>query len=361
MTFALAAAGTGGHVYPALAVGAALLEAGVARERILFVGGNRLAATAVPAAGFDYLEVEIRGLRRSASLDNVSLPSVVWRASKRIQTEFAKRQVRVALGFGGYISVPAAWAARRVGATLFSHEQNAVPGLANRLVGKRAATSFIAFPEAAQKLPRSELVGNPLRPALANYDGEALRPAALDRYQLDGTKPVLGVLGGSLGARVLNEAVERVADAHDAKEMAIVHLTGHAHYESLAATAAGSAQEWRVLAFEDNMEYFYAVSDVVLSRAGALTISELAATGTPAVVVPYAAGAAGHQAANATHLAESGGAVIVPEEDVDGVPALLQQLIADSDRRETMAAAAAALGMPDAAQVIAKAMIEAAT
>lgn len=360
MTFALAAAGTGGHVYPALAVAEALVEAGVARERILFVGGSRLAATAVPAAGFDYLEVEIRGLRRSASLDNVSLPSVVWRASKRIQNEFDKRQVRVAIGFGGYISVPTAWAARRIGAALFLHEQNAVPGLANRLVAKRAAASFIAFPEAAAKLVRTELVGNPLRPAIAHYDGDALRSAALARYELDGTKPVLGVLGGSLGASILNEATERLADAHDAKEMAIVHLTGHAHFESTAAKAAGSAQTWRVLPFEDNMEYFYAASDVVLSRAGALTISELAATGTPAVVVPYAAGAAGHQAANATHLAASGGAIVVAEPDVDGVPALLQQLMVDRDRRQTMAEAAARLGMPDAAQVIAKAMIGAA-
>lgn len=360
MTFALAAAGTGGHVYPALAVADALLDAGVDRDEITFVGGSRLAATAVPAAGFDYLEVDIRGLKRSLAVDNLTLPSVVWRASKRIQAEFSRHSVKAAIAFGGYISVPAAWAARRAGARLFIHEQNAVPGLANRLISRRATESFIAFPEAAEKLSRPRLVGNPLRPPLAHFERAALRPAALDRYGLRSSCPVLGVLGGSLGARVLNEVAERVADAHDAHEMSILHLSGHAHYETVSNIADGSAQEWKVLAFEDHMEYFYAASDIVLSRAGALTISELAATGTPAVVVPYAAGSAGHQKANAIHLALAGGAELVEEDQVDQVPALLQQLIVDVERRKLMAAAAAGMGMPEAAQTIARALIEAA-
>jgi UDP-N-acetylglucosamine--N-acetylmuramyl-(pentapeptide) pyrophosphoryl-undecaprenol N-acetylglucosamine transferase len=333
----------------------------VVREEIIFVGGNRLAATAVPAAGYDYLEVDIRGLKRSLSPDNLALPSVVWRASKRMQEEFKRRSVKAAIAFGGYISVPAAWAARRVGARLFIHEQNAVPGLANRLISRRARASFIAFPEAAEKLSRPRLVGNPLRPELADYDRSAIRTAALDRYGLSGSCPVLGVLGGSLGARVLNEVTERVADAHDPHEISILHLSGHAHYESVSNTAACSAQEWKVLAFEDHMEYFYSASDVVLSRAGALTISELTATGTPAVVVPYAAGSAGHQKANAAHLAVAGGAELIDEEDVDRVPVLLQQLIADRDKRQLMASIAAEMGMPDAAQTVAQALIEAAT
>ncbi len=360
MTYALAAAGTGGHIYPAIAVGDALRQAGVDRSRILFVGGSRLAATAVPAAGFDYLEVEIRGLRRSMSLDNLSLPSMVWRASKKIESEFTQRRIRVAIGFGGYISVPTAWAARRIGAKYFVHEQNAVPGVANRLVSRRAVTSFIAFPEAAGVLRRAELVGNPLRPALAAYNRDRLRPAALEHYGLDGSRPILGVLGGSLGAKVLNEVTGRVADAHDAGEISIIHLTGHAHLDSVSEIASSSAQEWKVFAFEDNMERFYAASDVVLSRAGALTVSELAATGTPAVMVPYAAGAAGHQAANAAHLAQAGGAELVPEDQIDQVPVLLQQLIADSERRNNMAKAAASMGRPDAAHVIARSLIEAA-
>lgn len=360
MTFAFAAAGTGGHVYPALAVADALRNAGIARDEIIFVGGNRLAATLVPAAGYDYLEVDMRGLKRSLAVDNLTLPSVVWRASKRMQEEFKRRSVKAAIAFGGYISVPAAWAARRVGARLFIHEQNAVPGLANRLISRRATEAFIAFPEAADKLSRPRLVGNPLRLELAEYDRSAIRADALDRYGLSGSCPVLGVLGGSLGAKVLNEVTERVADAHDPQEISILHLSGHAHYEAVSSIAAGSAQDWKVLAFEDHMEYFYAASDIVLSRAGALTISELAATGTPAVVVPYAAGSAGHQKANAAHLALAGGAELIDEEDVDRVPVLLQQLIADRERRRHMASIASGMGMPEAAQTIAAALIAAA-
>jgi UDP-N-acetylglucosamine--N-acetylmuramyl-(pentapeptide) pyrophosphoryl-undecaprenol N-acetylglucosamine transferase len=361
VTFAFAAAGTGGHVYPALAVADALVEAGADRRAILFVGGSRLAATAVPAAGYDYLEVDIRGLRRSLALDNLTLPAMVWRASRRIQTEFESRRVAAVIAFGGYIAVPAGWAARRVGARLFVHEQNAVPGLANRIISRRAHRSFIAFPEAAEKLDRTELVGNPLRPALASYDREALHEAAMERYGLSGRRPVLGVLGGSLGAQVLNEVTERLADAHDEEEISILHLSGHAHYDKVGEIAAGSAQEWKVLPFEDNMEFFYAAADLVLCRAGALTISELAATATPAVVVPYAAGAAGHQAANALHLVRAGGAELVDQDEADQIPALLEQLIADPHRRRLMAAAAGKMGMPDAAPTIAKALIEAAS
>ncbi len=359
MTYALAAAGTGGHVYPALAVADALRDGGVARDEIVFVGGNRLAATVVPAAGYDFLEIDIRGLKRSLAVENLTLPSLVWRASRRIRQEFSRRSVKAAIAFGGYISVPAAWAARRAGAEVFIHEQNAVPGLANRLISRRASTSFIAFPEAAHKLSRPRLVGNPLRAELARFERSAIHAAALERYGLSGARPVLGVLGGSLGAKVLNEVAGRVADAHDAHEMSILHLSGHAHYEAVSSMAAGSAQEWKVLAFEDRMEYFYAATDLVLSRAGALTISELAATGTPAVVVPYAAGSAGHQKANAAHLAGGGGAMLVDEEHVDRVPALLQQLIADRDSRQKMARAAAGMGMPEAAESIARALIEA--
>jgi UDP-N-acetylglucosamine--N-acetylmuramyl-(pentapeptide) pyrophosphoryl-undecaprenol N-acetylglucosamine transferase len=170
---------------------------------------------------------------------------------------------------------------------------------------------------------------------------------------------VLGVLGGSLGAKVLNEVTGRVADAHDEEEISIVHLTGHAHFDSVSEVAASAAQQWKVLAFEDNMERFYAAADVVLSRAGALTVSELAATGTPAVMVPYAAGAAGHQAANAAHLAQAGGAEIISEDQIDRVPVLLQQLIVDPERRNNMAKAAASMGKPDAAHVIARSLIEA--
>ncbi|MFQ5555463.1 MAG: glycosyltransferase, partial [Acidimicrobiia bacterium] len=262
--------------------------------------------------------------------------------------------------FGGYVSVPAAWAARRTGARLFVQEQNAVPGLANRMISGRAERSFVAFPEARDRLRHSLLVGNPLRPEFVSFDRARLRAEGRDRYGMADQRPVLGVVGGSLGAGVLNDLTARLADAHDPEELGIVHLTGRAHHAAVADRADGSAVLWHAKPFEDRMDLFYAAVDVVLSRAGALTVSELAVTGTPAVVVPYAAGTAGHQHANAAHLERAGGVIMVPETEPDRVAVELEQLLADAPRRSAMADAAAAEGRPAAAAEIAAALMEAA-
>jgi UDP-N-acetylglucosamine--N-acetylmuramyl-(pentapeptide) pyrophosphoryl-undecaprenol N-acetylglucosamine transferase len=356
MTYALAAAGTGGHVYPALAVADALVASGVPTDDILFIGGDRMEARAVPAAGYDFVPVEMRGLRRSLSPENLSLPRVVRRARQAITEQLEARHVTVMTVFGGYVAVPAAGAARRVKATLFVQEQNAVPGLANRLVARRAAAAFVGFPDAAAKLPRAQVTGNPLRASFAHFDRATLITEARRRYGLPAGVPVLGVLGGSLGARVLNEVTIHLADTLDADRIAIVHLTGRSHLDEVETRASRSPTVWTVRAFEDEMTWFYAAADLVLSRAGALTISELAATGTPAVVVPYALGTAGHQAANAAALEQAGGVVVMGEGDIDRVPAAIEQLIGDPAQLRMMADAARAQGRPDAAEVIAAAL-----
>lgn len=354
MTYAFAAAGTGGHVYPALAVAGALVAQGVPRDEIVFFGGDRMEAETVPQAGYRFCEVEIRGLRRSPSPANLALPGLVARAARRIAGEMRVAATKVTTVFGGYVSIPAGLAARRVGAGLFLHEQNAAPGLANRLLSGRTKTSFVAFPAAARRLRNAVVVGNPLRPALAEFDRAALAVAARARYDLPEGVVTLGVLGGSLGARVLNEVTARIADDADPGQVAIVHLTGTAHHAAVAGEAAHAAVAWRTIPFEREMEYFYAVADLVLGRAGALTISELAATGTPAVVVPLAAVA---QEGNAAYLAESGGVVAIPEDDIDRVPVEIEQLLVDGPRRERMAKANLALAMPHAAQEMARRLI----
>lgn len=358
--FAFAAAGTGGHVYPALAVADELVRSGVDRSQIVFIGGDRMEAATVPAAGYEFVGVEIQGLRRSVSPDNLKLPGLLWHATRRIAELLRERHTRVLTAFGGYVSVPAAWAARRTGVKLFVHEQNAVPGLANRMISKRAQRTFVAFPEAIAPLSRVEVVGNPLRPQFAGFDRKALRAAALTRYDLPDGIPILGVLGGSLGARVLNDAAATIASTHDPDRLAIVHLTGKALHGDVASRAASSPVPWRALDFEDRMDCFYAASDLVLSRAGALTVSELTATGTPGVVVPYAAGTAGHQAANVASLADAGGVVVVPETGVAQVPVIVEQLMADPHRRAAMAAASRAQGRPYAAETMARQLREAA-
>jgi len=148
----------------------------------------------------------------------------------------------------------------------------------------------------------------------------------------------------------------RLADTLDADRTAIVHLTGRTHLDAVKARAERTPTAWAVRPFEEEMTWFYAAADLVLSRAGALTISELAATGTPAVVVPYALGTAGHQAANAAALEQAGGIVVMEESDIDRVPAAIEQLLADPAQLRVMAEAARAQGRPDAASVIAAAL-----
>ena len=356
MTYAFAAAGTGGHVFPALAVADALVADGVDRSEIVFFGGDRMEAKTVPAAGYDFVPVELRGLKRSLALQNLGIPRVVWSARNRMADEMRRRKTRGCIVFGGYVSVPAALAARKVGAKVFVQEQNAKAGLANRFVARMAERVFVGFGAAREQLKGAELTGNPLRPVFSHFDREQLRTEGRRRYELPDDVPVLGVLGGSLGAKVLNEVVAALVMSVDPEHLAIVHLTGRPHYEEIAETAARAAVTWRPVAFEDRMELFYAAADLVLSRAGAMTINELTATGTPAVVVPLGLGT--NQAANVLELEAAGGLVHVSQTQMDQVPIVIDQLIVDQARRTAMGAAMASHGRPAAARVIADALRE---
>ena len=358
MTYAFAAAGTGGHVFPALAVADSLVALGVAREEIVFFGGDRMEAKAVPEAGYQFVQVELRGLKRSFSLDNLGIPRVVARARRTMIGEMLRRKTKVCIVFGGYVSVPAAMASTKVGAKLFVQEQNAKPGLANRLVARKAERVFVGFGAAREQLKHAELTGNPLRPVFSHFDRDELRATARERYDIPAGLPVLGVLGGSLGAKVLNDVTDALVLAVEPDHMAIVHLTGRAHHEEIKRTAEASSVPWRPVAFEDRMDLFYAASDLVLSRAGAMTINELAATGTPAVVVPLGLGT--NQAANVLELEAAGGLVHVSQTQIDQVPIVIDQLIVDRARREAMATVMATHGRPAAARVIADAVKEAA-
>jgi len=355
MTFAFAAAGTGGHVYPALSVADALVVAGVDRSDIVFFGGGRMEATTVPEAGYRFVGVEIRGLQRSLSPRNVTLPAVVVRASRQMADTMREANTQVVTVFGGYVSVPAGFAANRVGASLFLHEQNAVPGLANRLLSRRARVCFVAFPNTAARLARSVVVGNPIREVFREFDRDVQRSDARKRYDIPADVTVLGVIGGSLGANVLNDVTVRIADDADPARLAILHLTGTAHHDAVAADAVRAGVTWRTIPFETEMQLFYAAVDLVLGRAGALTISELAITGTPAVVVPLAAVA---QEGNADYLASAGGVVVVPQSEIDRVPIEVEQLVVDPERRARMATVNRSLAMPDAARSIATRLLE---
>lgn len=354
MSYLIAAAGTGGHVYPGLAVGEALVDRGISRSEILYVGGSRLESTVYPEAGFPFLEVELRGLQRRLTASNLGIHRVVRAAMARIHQEIETQGVRVVLGMGGYVTVPAWLAARRTGASLMLSEQNAEAGLANRLAARSADRVFVSFPS-TRGLPGGEWVGNPLRRAIAGLDREELRATALGRYGLEEATPVLGVVGGSLGAGVLNQAVSSMLSSWTGPDLQVLHLAGRSGAESLADRVKTTNHRWVLLDYEPEMQYFFAAVDLVVSRAGG-AVAELTATRTPSVLVPGHFGSGSHQEANAEALAAAGAAVIVTEEHVDELGSVVSGLLMDPGALESMRSSCDALAHPHAADVIAAAM-----
>ncbi|MBU1494341.1 MAG: UDP-N-acetylglucosamine--N-acetylmuramyl-(pentapeptide) pyrophosphoryl-undecaprenol N-acetylglucosamine transferase [Actinobacteria bacterium] len=357
MSFVMAAAGTGGHVYPALAVADALVSRGVDPSDIVFFGGDRMAEQAAPAAGYQFVGFGLPRLRRSATPSNLAIPWRLRQAAAAMGAEMERRRAAVVLGTSGYATVPAAMAAAKAGIPMFLQEQNASPGLAARFAARRATATFLGLPGPSERLPRSRIVGNPLRAAFERFDRASLRRAAKARYGVADDAVVIGVLGGSLGARVLNESVAGIVAAWRGGPMEVVHLTGRAAFADMSRAAARSPLPWRCIAFEDAMEHFYAAADVVVCRAGAMTISELAATGTPAVLVPLEA--VGQQA-NAAALAGTGGAVVLPQAETARLPETAVALAVDLVRLAEMTAGSLRMARPGAAGDVAAAMLEAA-
>ena len=356
MTYAIAAAGTGGHVFPGLAVAEQLVKAGVDKRDILFLGGDRMEADVVPLQGYPFFRLELQGLARSLSMRNLRLPRVVMRAARRAENEMRDRRVGSVLCMGGYVTVPVALAARRAGIPLYLHEQNVEAGLANRLAARWADRSFVSFSGTSGL--EGTVVGYPLRGALTNLDRRAVRSSALARYGIDDDRPTVGVVGGSLGARAINLAVTRLAAGWRGGPLQIVHLAGAGQAEQVTVESDAPSVNRAVIGFEDRMDMFYAASDLVIARAGG-GLMEAAATGIPTILVPGAFGGR-HQLANAEAMTRAGGAVLLRESDLDGLERLLTRLLADRSRLERMGKAAVEAVRPGAAAAIAKTMLESA-
>lgn len=359
MAFLIAAAGTGGHVFPGLAVAEGLVDLGVERSQVTFVGGDRLEASVYPREGFPFVAVELAGLERSLTVANLRIPRVVMKARKAIGDEIERSGARVVLGMGGYVTIPAALAARRRRVVFFNAEQNAEAGLANKATARWARETFVSFPSTGG-LPGGRWVGNPVRSMFWEFDRQALRALALGHYGLEGDLPVVGVFGGSLGAGLINRAVAAMASSWSADPIAIVHLTGESHLEELSGMDAAKTVTWVRIGFEERMDLFYAASDLVVARSGG-AVAELTATATPAVLIPGEFGSGGHQQRNAIALQKTGAAEVVAESQIEHLAELVETLVHDQPRRRAMSDAASDLARPDAARTIARAMIEAAS
>jgi len=365
----LVGGGTAGHVLPAIATAQALqrMEPDL---RIAFAGmPGSLEERLVRGAGYPLHHIDAVPLpRRPSRALLFVLPRLIG-SIRRTRTLLAEESVRVIVSFGGYVALPVSLAARgRIPQVL--HEQNSRPGLANRIASRYAdriavtfASSIEAFPDGAPV----RVTGNPVQQRLRDLDLVARRSEGRARLGLDARRTTLLAFGGSQGARSINAALAAAAAAWQALGLQVVHVTGAAgHDEALESwRAAGvdpeaEGSEVRVLAFLDDMVDAYASADLVVSRAGATTIAELAILGLPSVLVPYPHATADHQQSNAASLVGAGAALVIDDADLDAASLAdaVGSIVTDVEQAGRMSLAARSWARPHAAEALAKLALE---
>lgn len=356
----IATGGTAGHVVPALAVAEALRQRGAA---VTFIGGGRAEAQLVPAAGFPLLTLPVRGLSRTNPLRALQALALAAASVPIAYRMLARIGADVVMGAGGYVSGPVGVAALLARRPLVLTEADSHLGLANRLLSRRASRICLAFPLqgagrlslAARDPARYRLTG---RPVFAAYTD---RRQARERFALNDERPCVLVFGGSLGARSINlAALDGLARL--LPRIQVLHVSGRRDYPQLAARALPDG--YRLIEYLEREEFGVALCacDLVLGRAGG-SVFEIAASGRPALLVPYPQATADHQSANAAWMAKAGAAIVIPDAELTGerLAAEVSTLLARPADLAEMAAASRSLARPHAAQEIAEELLEAAT
>jgi UDP-N-acetylglucosamine--N-acetylmuramyl-(pentapeptide) pyrophosphoryl-undecaprenol N-acetylglucosamine transferase len=345
-TLLIMAGGTGGHIFPGLAVAE---QARAAGWQVVWMGARGgMEERLVPRHGYSTAWIRARAARGKGLLQKLLLPANLlfsfWESARHI------RRIRpdVVLGLGGYVAFPGGMMASLLGKPLALHEQNAIAGLANKVLAGVSDKVMVAFPDA---LSKAEWTGNPVRADIAS-----IAPPEERFRGRQGPLRIL-VVGGSLGAQALNEAMPR-ALALLGERPSVVHQSGEKHLETLRANYAAAGVQGEFVAFIDDMARRYAQADLVICRAGAVTIAELSAGGMASVLVPFPYAVDDHQTANARFLADHGAAILLPQTEL--APERLAQLIRSLDRTALlqMARNARGLGKPEAAKVVAQRCME---
>jgi len=342
------AGGTGGHVFPALAVAETLRAQGA---RVFWIGTHRgMESRLVPDHGFEMEWVGIEGVRGKSLGQMLRAPFRLTSALLQARRILKRREADLVLGMGGFVSGPGGLAARALGLPLVIHEQNFVPGMTNQWLAPVANRVFEAFPGSFAVGRRAIATGNPVRRSILDLPEPRARFAAREGA------PRLLILGGSLGAKALNETVPlAVAGLAAGMRPEIRHQAGERTLETAREAYRSAGVEADVVPFIRDMAEAYAWADLVVCRSGALTVSELAAAGVPSVLVPYPFAVDDHQVGNARYLADAGAARLIIQRDLTaaGLTAQLAELLGDRSLLLGMAETARRLAQPDAAERIA--------
>lgn len=350
--------GTGGHIFPALAIANALRTINPANE-ILFVGAEgRMEMEKVPAAGYKIEGLWISGFQRKLTLDNLSFPfkliASLWKAGSIIKSF----KPDVAVGVGGYASGPLLQKAASNKVPCLIQEQNSYPGVTNKILAKQVSTICVAYDGMEKFFPAEKIkkLGNPVREDVIHIEGKRLEAAAY--FGLDANKKTVLIVGGSLGARTINLSILHQLSNFADKNIQVIWQTGKTFFAQ-AKAAAAQFQQVKVYDFITKMDYAFAMADLVISRAGASTLSELCAVGKPCILVPSPNVAEDHQTKNAMALVKNGAAVLIKDSEaetklVNEAIALLQNNTASAHLIENIKK----LALPDSAIKIAQEVID---
>jgi UDP-N-acetylglucosamine--N-acetylmuramyl-(pentapeptide) pyrophosphoryl-undecaprenol N-acetylglucosamine transferase len=355
--FIIAGGGTGGHIFPAIAIANALKTIDPAIE-ILFVGAiGKMEMEKVPQAGYAIKGLPIAGFNRSSLLKNISLPYKLIKSFWKVRNIVKEFKPTAAIGVGGYSSFPVLKYCQSKGIKTFIHESNSFAGKSNILLGKKATKIFVVSDGMQKFFPSSKIMvtGNPVRKSITN--NAITKKEAVAFFGLDASKKTVLTIGGSLGAKSINEALALGIEKFVDNDIQLIWQTGKSTAEQFITVAKNKKGVW-VNAFIEKMEMAYAAADVVISRSGAMSVAEICVAKKPVVFVPFPFAAEDHQTANAMHLVEKNAAVLVKDENVK--MDLVNTAIALTDNisaQQTMQNAIAKFAITNADEVIASQII----
>lgn len=355
----MAAGGTGGHVYPAISIARAILDRQPEAE-ILFVGTkDRMEWQAVPKAGFKIKSIWISGFHRRLTVQNLLFPFKLIISLIQSLVIILKFRPDVLIACGGFAAGPAGWIAARLGIPVVLQEQNSYPGVTNRLLSKNASVIYTAFEDAANFLDEEKITlsGNPVRSELT----EANKEEALEGFNFSPKRKTLLIIGGSGGAKSINEAmIKNINRLHDVLGLQIIWQCGNKYLNEIEIrTKPQQFENLRLLAYINDMPAAYAAADLVISRAGAGSCSELMVTGKPSILVPSPNVAGDHQKKNAESMVNNKASELLEDKEAEEkLFDTVESLITDSEKLARMSVAAKNMARPDAADRIAKEVLE---
>lgn len=348
--FILSGGGTGGHIYPAVAI-ANELKSRFPDAEFLFVGAkDKMEMQKVPQSGYKIEGLWIAGLQRKLTLQNAMFPFKLISSLLKSRKIIKKFKPDVVIGTGGFASGPLLQMANTLNIPTVIQEQNSFPGITNKLLSKKANKICVAYENLDRFFPKEKMIltGNPVRQDLIDIEGK--RAEAIQYFNLDPNKKTLLVLGGSLGARRMNQLIEKELDRFIAQDVQVIWQCGKLYFEDYKKYNSNNVQ---VLAFIDRMDLVYAAADIVISRAGASSVSELCIVGKPVIFIPSPNVAEDHQTKNAQAIVDKKGALMLKESELDSQFSLVfEALLKDQGKQEQLSKYIKHLALPNATKQI---------